>query len=495
MKVVRDNAYRSNWGKDVSGGQASDILGPAKEEKGDTLSAAGYQTLAQTPRFKNIMLHETTPLERANALQSTQTSGPSAPSIRVIGQGEMVIDEQGSAFYQINPTSTRSLRNGRRQVPSIRLPLGQSAPPVERTAGQPTPALSQTMNNNIGSQTTRERAPHRINTMNTNSTRAFIKPHSARPAALPVRRKGGKRQPPINKPHRVYPPPFMNAPARSDFAAANTPETSPQATLSGATENAARQGNIDKIQDYVFRATACKRAGRRRAEANAYYSMGVLYDNNRDFLKAIQCYQAFQQVLVSSEDKFAQALAFNSIGVALMNLGGDYLKQSIHYHEQHRELADVPGKFIAFTNLGLVYQLLSDNQQAAVNHQHALRCAIRMSSVAGQSVAIGNLGLTGLANGDLNSARVCIERHVELSRQLDDPAAESSALKILGEIANAQGNFEDAADNFSEAWRTAANSGNNQLANISKVNIGVARATVTMADKMREMGERMAAAR
>ena len=52
----------------------------------------------------------------------------------------------------------------------------------------------------------------------------------------------------------------------------------------------------------------------------------------------------------------------------------------------------MPGKFIAHCNLGLAYQALGQLQEATSNHQHALRYAIRMSSLAGESLACGHLG-------------------------------------------------------------------------------------------------------
>jgi len=96
-----------------------------------------------------------------------------------------------------------------------------------------------------------------------------------------------------------------------------------------------------------------------------------------------------------------EALAYNCIGVNYMKLAETepkYFHESIEYHQKHKEIADVAGKFLAHVNLGLVYNSLGDPEKASINQQFALRYAIQMSSVAGQSLAIGNLGKIGGPN-------------------------------------------------------------------------------------------------
>lgn len=472
-RVVRDNEYHSNWGKNNGGALPIKLRGLQLPEE-NSLSKSGYHALAATPRFQNIMAHETTAIEKAAAdsLRQPETGPKAPPAVKVIGQGQMAVDSRGEADYMVFPNATRAMLTGRKNVPPIRISVGQvMAEPVHRGPHY------------ISGRHTARYVRHPVRPPRT-------APATARSASSPRsrNRRNARKHPMIDTPHRVYAPPFMNAPMRVDFQKGAT--GSPRSA--GQKERSNRRANQEKIQDYVFRATACKRAGRRRAEANAYYSMGVLYDSNREYLKAVECYEAFKDVLVATEDKFAQALAHNSIGVSYMNLGGPgSIEAAIEHHKRHRDLADIPGKFIAFTNLGLLYNRIGDFKAAAVHHQHALRCAIRMSSVAGQSVAIGNLGLAGLANNDLASARVCLERHLELTRQLGDVEGESAALQKLGEIANKQGQYQDAADNFSDAWKTANQTGDAQMANVSKVNLGVARATVSMDEHLKRMGNTM----
>ncbi len=61
----------------------------------------------------------------------------------------------------------------------------------------------------------------------------------------------------------------------------------------------------------------------------------------------------------------AEALAHNSIGVSYQYLQ-EYEKALFH-HESHRDVSDLPGQFIALTNMGCVYLKL-DKPRHAEHH-------------------------------------------------------------------------------------------------------------------------------
>ena len=67
------------------------------------------------------------------------------------------------------------------------------------------------------------------------------------------------------------------------------------------------------MKDYAMLAFACKRAGKTRDEARAYYSEGVLCDNLGWYKAAIKCYKQFLAII---GDHHSEALAYNCIGVS-----------------------------------------------------------------------------------------------------------------------------------------------------------------------------------
>jgi hypothetical protein len=80
--------------------------------------------------------------------------------------------------------------------------------------------------------------------------------------------------------------------------------------------------------------------------------------------------------------------------VALSDVSPPAPTRSHHpFLQRHLEVADVPGKFVAHTNLGLVEAAAGNFSAAAVNHRLALRCAIILRSIEGEALACGNLGV------------------------------------------------------------------------------------------------------
>jgi len=111
-----------------------------------------------------------------------------------------------------------------------------------------------------------------------------------------------------------------------------------------------------------------------------------LFDNTGKYLKAIEFYKKFLTVCKTIGDIHGEALAYNCIGVDYQKLAEKnpkYYDEAIEYHQKHKDIADIAGKFLAHVNLGIIYNNIGDSEKASINHQFALRYAIQMSSVAG----------------------------------------------------------------------------------------------------------------
>ena len=183
------------------------------------------------------------------------------------------------------------------------------------------------------------------------------------------------------------------------------------------------------IKDFTTLAFSSKRAGKKDVEATAYASLGVIYDNQNNFLLAIESYKSYLQICDEIGDAVGSACACNCIGVNYLLLAcppsdvgclqsidltpenRDYLEKSTFFHAKHLEIGpDSGGKFVANTNLGLAYGMLGEVNAAAKHHQDALRIAIKMQTLYGQSIAVGNLGLLALVKGDHGTARTCFDQ-------------------------------------------------------------------------------------
>lgn len=153
---------------------------------------------------------------------------------------------------------------------------------------------------------------------------------------------GAPRMPRVSQPLRVEPPAEYNAPRRVN----NTGKRAQP-----------RAHRADQLKDYSVLASACRRAGKPGNAAQLMFNRGVLHDNMGEAGPALKCYKDLLRVSLETGDVVGEALACNCIGVTLQNQGTAKLEEALKYHQQHLAVADVPGKFIAHSNLGLAYQV------------------------------------------------------------------------------------------------------------------------------------------
>lgn len=156
---------------------------------------------------------------------------------------------------------------------------------------------------------------------------------------------GAPRMPRVSQPLRVEPPAEYNAPRRLPPG------------QSGSRRPGAPRPKADQLKDYAVLASACRRAGKPANAAQLMFNRGVLYDNMGDASAALRCYKDLLRASLETGDVVGEALACNCIGVTLQMQGPAKLAEALKYHQQHLAVADVPGKFIAHSNLGLAFQV------------------------------------------------------------------------------------------------------------------------------------------
>ena len=341
------------------------------------------------------------------------------------------------------------------------------------------------------------------------------------------------RYPQIDTPLRVEPPANMKAPHRVDTpsrdAQIRRSAYSPRAYVTrrtlldkigespgdaerllepGATKNVAEElpeqsalGPFKtEVSNYTMLAFSSQRAGKREMEAQAYFAIGVLHDNVGQYGTALESYGSFLDVARKMQDRVAEGLAYNSMGVDCMlsacppspsggfgaNQLGEgavaHLRRAIEFHDAHLKVADEGGRFMASTNLGLCYGAIGDALASARHLQNALRIAISLQSFSGQSISVGNLGSLAMRQGDYATARPCMEQHLQLVQSLQDQGAEIHAYMQLGHLAMADKDYETALKSFVEAANIAESL--QELGTLKRANcyVGIAKGSLTMSD-------------
>lgn len=284
--------------------------------------------------------------------------------------------------------------------------------------------------------------------------------------------------PTAGQPLRVEPPAEYNSPARVQPLQHGL-GSKPQQVLSSKlarrplTGMPTAKAMPEKMRDYAVLASACRRAGKATSAAHLVFNRGVLFENMGESTQALHCYKDLLRSSLELGDSTGEALACNSIGVLLQLTQRDSLEEALRYHQQHLAVADVPGKFIAHCNLGLCYQALEMLEDARANHQHALRYAIRMSSLAGESLACGHLGMVSRL-ADRATAKACTERQLHLASTLHDQKGKEDAFFQLGGLAHLDGSWNEAKDYYHQALHVAQQQQDSEGSDLARCNVGLA---------------------
>jgi len=264
-------------------------------------------------------------------------------------------------------------------------------------------------------------------------------------------------------------------------------------------ESEVKVGATRRLKDLTYIAQACKRAGKIREEGRAYYSMGVLYDNLKDHHKAIQYYKKFLSLCRSINDVNGEALAYNCLGVDYQILGdlGDkeMYQQSLKYHEKHKDIGNLAGKFTSSINLGMLYSSLGDEKNAILCQQHALRLAIELSDSNSQGIAIGNLGKIGTLEMSDNKTRMMafVEKYLKLCKTKDNKQGEGDAYLKLGQILADEKNYNDGIKSYQKALDIGREHCDNGIIEKAKLGYGIAKGMSGMESYLDSMKKKMAA--
>eukprot|EP00656_Telonema_subtile_P006064 TRINITY_DN12781_c0_g1_i1.p1 TRINITY_DN12781_c0_g1~~TRINITY_DN12781_c0_g1_i1.p1 ORF type:complete len:479 (+),score=66.88 TRINITY_DN12781_c0_g1_i1:101-1537(+) len=268
---------------------------------------------------------------------------------------------------------------------SARLPVLQHKPREKAVSDWPTEVSGNTLTIDLSQMTKGTSAASMIAQQNHMKEEGpFPEWYTPRPHELAksLPKPSSTRRPVLSddthtKPRRLPVPPQVDTPKREDPSQRCTHDSEMQRERPCFVTR-------KQLSDCKMLASANRRAGKIRFEGISYYKMGVLHDNLKEHRKAIVQYKKFLAICKRTNDTVGEALAYNCIAVDYHTLGGeDNLSRAIEFHQKHRDIADIPGKFTCYSNLGLAYQQMGDLDQAVHNHQNALRHAIHMSSLEG----------------------------------------------------------------------------------------------------------------
>jgi signal transduction histidine kinase len=123
--------------------------------------------------------------------------------------------------------------------------------------------------------------------------------------------------------------------------------------------------------------------------ANSYNNIGAIYDLQKDYKKALECYQKTLTINSEIGDKSLISANLDNIGLIHYQLG-DYLKALEYFQKSlqiENEIDDDKGKFYPYFNLGLVYNKLKQYNMALYYTHKSLEIAKAMNHLANKDDA------------------------------------------------------------------------------------------------------------
>nr|XP_060632184.1 tetratricopeptide repeat protein 29 [Anolis sagrei ordinatus] len=227
-----------------------------------------------------------------------------------------------------------------------------------------------------------------------------------------------------------------------------------------------------------------------KKEAEAHSNMGLLYEEQGQFLKAIEHYEAFHQLTVGRMWKDDTGRTFNSLAcehlwriytlLADKMLGNKEHQQAIKILIKALEMAkEVGSKKMegeAAYCLALVYHSAGEESMAILH----LNTYLEISRVLGDYIGIGRayqaLAEVLVSLGEVSTAITYLEKFMNIAKRLPLSQSLVDACTFLGSIYNARGNYCKACEYFDQAFAGANALNNFALLNETKVYCGIGRA-------------------
>ncbi|MCO5610645.1 hypothetical protein L7F22_064884 [Adiantum nelumboides] len=261
-----------------------------------------------------------------------------------------------------------------------------------------------------------------------------------------------------------------------------------------------------KLADYSMLVESLRRqkdARLDREEARMLLCKGIIHDNAQEFAKAIKSYKEYLILGIKNGDKEGEAIAYNFIACSLQEEQDLKLADTLEisseaaiqyekaeeYHKLHAEIANYDGKFLAHSNLGLLYANMGKWTDAAISHQNALKYATLAERPDRQGVAVGNLGFTLFRQKEWVTAKACMVKYLQICNALKDVHGQGRAYYILGSIASQRKWYEEAIKEFEASLKAAKLTKDAKLETLSKIMLGVAQGDILL--KKQEASEQL----
>jgi tetratricopeptide (TPR) repeat protein len=196
-----------------------------------------------------------------------------------------------------------------------------------------------------------------------------------------------------------------------------------------------------------------QQAGNLAGVAQTLGNLGSVYQCQRKWEQAIDCFEQSLEISRRLEDEHSVAQTLNNLGTVYepqskWGQAIDCYEQSL---ETKRQLGDEHGVAQTLGNLGIVHRSQGKWEQAIDCYNQSLEISRRLEDEHGVAQTLGNLGNVYQCQRKWEQAIDCYEQSLEISRRLGYERGVAQILNNLGNVYRIQYKWEQAIDCFEQS--------------------------------------------
>eukprot|EP00760_Papus_ankaliazontas_P036661 PhM_4_TR8373/c0_g2_i1/m.66031 len=302
---------------------------------------------------------------------------------------------------------------------------------------------------------------------------------------------------PLDIPLRFVPPGAYHTVAVKDPCTRSTVVQQLFATMKGAANLPNREATTNDnvrqkkhpngrattlLKDYELRSMTSRRNGDKRQEATSLVHSAIFSYNACQYENTVQSLQRCVGLFEALQDSQGLALCHNLVGTTYFWMGEH--KMALHHFQKQETLCGSYGKAVALNNMGVTYAALGEKEYALYAMQDALYCARDANEHSLLTIIEGNHGLAEFRNGNPRAAQEHLEQCLEGCSIAGDRAGAAIALQLLGDVYYHASDMPRAAFYYENALKIATESRLTDVAEVSRVCLGVVKASQAHEDRL-----------